>query len=110
MHNEEDESWGRYAAACIRQLGYGQGWLDPDPRFTEYQSHVEAVAGVQVSALADAFLRSGATVWFFTDPTQMSRHAVLTRAEQRVCRDEVTRRGWCLWVRGPVPLPDELSR
>lgn len=21
MHNEEDESWGRYAAECIRNLG-----------------------------------------------------------------------------------------
>ncbi len=108
MHNEEDESLGRYAAACIRQLGYGQGSLDPES--AEARRRVEAVAGAKIAALADAFLRAGAAVWFFTHPTQIRCHTVLTPAEQQLCRDEVMRREWCLWVRGPAPVPDELPR
>jgi hypothetical protein len=102
VHNEEDESWGRYAAACIRQLHVGVGFVRNDDR--EVLVQLQEVAGPATAQVIHFMLEEGvAAVWFFTALTDLKDHRDLTEWECALCRTVIQRQGWCVWVRGLLP-------
>ncbi len=102
MHNEEDDSWGRYAAACIRQLSVGVGFVRRDDR--EALVRLRKIAGPETTRVVHVMLEQGAAaVWFFTEPSDLEGHLILTKKECVRCRTEIERQGWCVWVQGLLP-------
>lgn len=108
MHNEEDESWGRYAAACIRQLFSGVGYVRPHD--LEVMNQLKRCAGLETARVVTLLVQNGAHVWFFTKVEELSHHTVLSDWECEVCMVATVRQGWCLWVQGALPLVPERYR